>query len=383
MRNSHKFPQLKSIGDKLNSITNYQADCDLVITSSAQGTMHSASTLIIQKVPADTLCGFYYYFKTDEQYKKNDNDFIAFFNNAFYSSRNNAINKYTLFDDPKRFKGTKFDNYYSPAIHRSSLYLRVTPKELSEFIAKSITNSDMFIAQKPDTLIGGKYCLKYVIKANSSAYPQTSELCFEKESFSPLYYKSNSSGMNPQYIIATFSNTKVNLQLPTNYFSEENLFGRKLGKNTKEIKYKQLRIGEVAPAWELPILGKIIKLSSKELLGKYIILEFTGTWCPHCWDAVKMMNRLENEFNGNNKLSILSVFSTDIDNEEKITKFANEQKIKSTILHSAKTVGDKYYVFGYPTFFIIDPTGKLVLTKTGYSQDVENEIANYLRENIK
>ncbi len=382
-RNANKYPQLKIIADKLNSITNYQSDCDLVITSSAQGTMHSASTLIFQKVPTDTLCGFYYYFKTDEQYKKNDNDFIAFFNNAFYASRNNAINKYTLFDDPKRFKDTKFDNGYAPAIHRSSLYLRVTPKELSEFIIKSITNNEMFIAQKPDTLIGGKYCLKYVIKASNSTYPPTTELCFEKASFSPLYYKSNSSGMISQCIIATFTNTKVDLQLPANYFTEENLFGRKLGKNTKEIIYKQLKLGEVVPDWELPILGKMIKLSSKELFGKYIILEFTGTWCPHCWDAVKMMNRLENEFKGNIKLSILSVFSTDIDNEEKIEKFANEQKIKSTILHSAKTVGDKYYVIGYPTFFIIDPTGKLVLTIAGYSQEVENEITNYLRENLK
>ena len=173
------------------------------------------------------------------------------------------------------------------------------------------------------------------------------------------------------------------MNLGINWDIHKSLFGRKLDKNTKEIKYKQLKIGEVAPDWELPILGKMIKLSSKELHGKYIMLEFTGTWCPHCWDAVKMMNSLENEFNGNNKLSILSVFSTDFDNEKKIMKFANEQKIKSTILHSAKSVGDKYYVVGYPTFFIIDPTGKLVLTIAGYSQDIENEIANYLRENLK
>ncbi|BBE17582.1 thiol:disulfide interchange protein [Aquipluma nitroreducens] len=383
-RNANKYAQLKIIADKLNTITSYQSDCDLVITSSEQGTLHSASTLIVQKVPTDTLCGFYYYFKTDEQYKKNNNDFIAFFNNAFYLSKNNAINKYTLFDYPKRFKDTKFDNGYSPAIHRSSLYFTVTPKELSEFIDKSIIDNEKIIEQKPDTLIGGKNCIKYVIKASKLAYLLSTELCFEKEQLFPLYYRHKLiSGMSSQSVIATFSNTKVDFQLPASYFSEESLFGRKLEKNTKEIKYKQLKIGEVAPDWELPILGKMIKLSSKELLGKYIMLEFTGTWCPHCWDAVKMMNRLENEFNGNNKLSILSVFSTDIDNEEKITKFANEQKIKSTILHSAKTVGDKYYVVGYPSFFIIDPTGKLVLTIAGYSQDIENEIANYLKDNLK
>lgn len=385
MKNADLFPQLKLIADKLNSITDYQADCDLVITSSRQGTLHFASTLITHKVPTDTLCGFYYFFKTHEQYRQKAgyDDFCAFFDNSFYSSKNNSINKCSLFDEPEVFKDNKDEHGYSPAIHRSSLYLRVTPKELSGFIVKSIADNEMVIVQKPDTLIGEKYCTKYVMEVKNSVYPHTTELCFEKESLYPLYYKTHLGKMNSQCIIATFSNTKVDLQLAANYFTEENLLGRKLGKNTKEIKSKQLKIGEVAPDWELPILGERIKLSSKELLGKYILLEFTGTWCPHCWDAVKMMNRLENEFNGNNKLSILSVFSTDIDNEEKITKFANEQKIQSTILHSAKSVGDKYYVIGYPTFFIIGPTGKILLTKAGYSQDMENEIVNYLRENIQ
>jgi len=153
-RNANKFPQLKIIGDKLNSITDYQADCDLVITSSRQGTQHSASTLITHKVPEDTLCGFYYYFKTHEQYRQNGGDFSAFFNNSFYLSMNNSINKYSLFDEPEKFKDTKFDHGYSPAIHRSSLYLRVTPKELSEFIVKSIAANEMVIVHKPDTLVG-------------------------------------------------------------------------------------------------------------------------------------------------------------------------------------------------------------------------------------
>lgn len=382
IRNAHQFPQLKLIAGKLNSITNFQADCDLVLTSSFQSAMHSESTLTIQKVPRDTLCGFYYFFKTKEQYRRNDNDFIAFFNNAFYSSRNDAINKYSLFDEPEKFKKIIIENGYSPAIHRSSIYLRVTPKELSDFIDKSLADSKVNIIQRPDTLLNGKYCLKYSILSNNPGIAPIVEFCFDKESSFLLYYKSSSGGMSPQSVVLTLSGTKVDQPLPANYFSEENLFGRKLGKNNKEIENKQLKIGELVPDWELPVLGKKINCSGKGLRGKYILLEFTGTWCPHCWDAVKMMNRLEDEFKGNNKLSILSVFSTDIDNEERITKFANEQKIKSTILYSAKSLGDKYFVVSYPTFFIINPAGKLVLTIAGYSQEVESEIADYLRKEL-
>lgn len=383
MKNAHQFPQLKLIADKLNGITNYQADCDFVITSQVHGTFHSASTLITLKVPNDTLCGFYYYFKSQDQYKATDGDFTAYFNNAFYESLNKAINKYSLFEEPERFKDTRRDNGMSDAIHRRTFFIRVTPTELSKFINKSLADYDAIIIQCPDTLINGSNCLKYIIKANNLAYSPNTELCFQKETFNLIFYKANLGGFDPQYLIATLSNTKIDQPLPANYFTEENLFGRKLGKNNKEIKHNQLKIGTDVPDWELPILGRMIKLSSKELRGKYIFLEFTGTWCPHCWDAVKMMNRLEDEFKGNSKLAILSVFSTDIDNVDKITKFANEQKIKSTILHSAKSVGDKYLVTSYPTFFIIDPTGKLVLTIAGYSQDVENQIANYLRKNVK
>ena len=210
----------------------------------------------------------------------------------------------------------------------------------------------------------------------------STELCVDRNSFYPLYYKRSSGGADPQYDILKLSNTRTDN--PSGLiFNEEKLFGRSLGKSNKETKTKQLKIGQVVPEWELPVLGKNAKLTSKELRGKYILLEFTGTWCPHCWDAVKMMNKLEDEFKANKKLSILSVFGTDIDTEEKIKKFASEQKIKSTILHSAKSVSDKYYVAGYPSFFIIDPTGKLVKIYTGYSKDLDNTIANYLRNTIK
>lgn len=383
MKNAFQFPQLKIIADKLNSIIDYQADCEFVLISPMQGTFKSASTLITHKVPTDTLCGYYYYFKTHDEYKATDSDYIALFNNAFYTSKNNAINKTSLLEEPNKFKETRLDNGYIPAIHRSSFYFQFTPVELSKFIDKSLADNDAVIQQRPDTIINGKYCLKYIINANSLANSSSTELCFEKESSSLLYYKFSSGGFDPQYIIGTLSNAIIDQTLPKNYFSEENLCGRKLGKNTKEITHKKLKIGEQVPDWELPILGKMIKCSSKELRGKYILLEFTGTWCMHCWDAVKMMNRLEDEFKANKKLSILSVFSTDIDTEEKIVKFAAKEKIKSIILHSAKSVGDKFYVVGYPTFFIIDPVGKLALIVEGYGQDVENEIANYLRANAK
>lgn len=382
MNNASQFPQLKIIAEKLNSITNYQADCDLVMKSHAQGTTHAASTLIIHKVPSDTLCGFYYYFKTHEQYKKSGGDFIAFFNNACYFSINNAINETSLFDKPERFKEVKFQNRRYIPIHRSSKYILVVPKEVSKFISNSLASYEVIIVQKPDTLISGKYCVRYIFEGSGyTPYPKK-EICFEKESYKLLYYKGSTTGWDPDEMKATLSNIKIDQPLAENYFSEENLFGRKLGKNTA-FKPCKFEVGEVVSDWELPVLGKMIKCSSKALRGKYVLLEFTGTWCPHCGDAVSMMNRLEEKFKGNNNLSILSVFSTQSDDAEKITKFAHAHNIKSTILYSATSVGDNYGIIGYPTFLMIDPNGKLGLVISGYGQDAENEIVNYLTKNVR
>jgi peroxiredoxin len=373
--------ELKLIADKLNSLESFQADCELEFKSSIQGKIISASNLFFKKVPGDTLCGFYYYFKTHERYKDNFGDCIAFFNNAYYSARNGAINKYSLFDEPDKFKKTIYDRGFSPAIHRSSLFLSVAPIEISKFINESIADKEVVIHRR-DTIVSGVYCHRYLIVKGNMPLATSTELCVDRTSLYPLYYKRSSGGADPQYNILKLSNTRTDN--PSGHiFNEEKLFGRSLGKNSKQIESKQLKIGQVVPDWELPVLGKNVKLSSKEFRGKYILLEFTGTWCPHCWDAVKMMNKLEDEFKANKKLSILSVFSTDIDTEEKIKKFANEQKIRSTILHSAKNVGDKYYVTSYPSFFIIDPTGKLIKIYTGYSKDLDNTIANYLRNTIK
>jgi thiol-disulfide isomerase/thioredoxin len=378
LNNANKFPQLKLIADKLNSVTYYQADCDLVIS----GGIHSVSTLNSYKVPTDTLCGFYYFFKTHEQYRKDGGDFTAFFNNSFYMSINNSINKINFSDEPERFKVIKFANGYYPAIHRASFYLKVIPKEVSKYIYESLTNMEMSIIQKPDTLLSGNKCIRYIINANHLALSPYTELCFDKNSYAPVWYKESSGGFKPQYIMATLSNTKIDQPLAANYFSEMNLFGRRLTNNTKEIKTLKYRVGEAVPDWELPILGQKGNCSSKKMRGKYVLLEFTGTWCSHCREAVRMMNSLEDKFKGNKKLSILSVFSTDNDYPEKILRFANDQKIKSTILYSATKVGDKYGIIGYPTFLIINPDGKLGLAIVGYSEGVEDQIINYLKNKI-
>jgi peroxiredoxin len=383
--NPNLNPQLKLIAYQLIVAKDYRADCNLTISLPYGGTLSSATSITVKKIPSDTLCGFNYHFKTHDEFKTVSGDFTAFFQNTYYASRNGIVSKISVLKEPEKFKKTIIPQGYVPAIHRTSLFFQVTPYQIGEFINNISHENDATIVQLPDTIINSKYCLRFILKDKFYNSPRKTELCFEKKSLTPIYYRQDiNEGANNQYQIARFTNSKVNAGLPLDYFTEENIAGKEiLDRSTIQSIKKSMKIGQVVPDWRLPILGANKNLSSKELRGKFILLEFTGTWCPHCGDAVKMMNRLEDEFRINSTLQILSIFNAEIDTEDRITKFAKDLNAKSTILHSATSVGDQYYVTVYPTFFIIDTAGKLLMAKTGYSQDIENVIVSFLRNNIK
>ena len=74
------------------------------------------------------------------------------------------------------------------------------------------------------------------------------------------------------------------------------------------------------------------------------------------------------------------MFSSSIDKKEGISKFAEDQKIKSTILYSASEVGETYQVFAYPNFLILSPKGKVLMNFQGYNSTTEKNIINVLTE---
>jgi thiol-disulfide isomerase/thioredoxin len=352
------------------------------------------SSIVTQQIPNDTLCGFYYNFETNENFRnENFSDFSMYFKNAVYNSYKGEVKKISFEDKPEAFADIKMKGGYRPAIQRSPQLYNITPYQLSKRINDIITENNSVIIQMPDTTIMQEICLQFLIKSeNESTIPGSDnkitvrsnlELCFNKSHLYPVYYKNDvKSDYMDQYQIAYFNDTKVNEQLPDKYFSEENLLPKNWQiENTPVInKNPGNLIGEKAPDWNLPILDRNEKLSNNDLKGKYILLEFTATWCGHCIEAAEMMNRLEEQFGNNEKLAILSIYSSSIDKKEGIKKFAEKHNLQSTILFSASDIGELYQVFGYPAFFIVSPNGKVLMHFPGYSPTMEKNIINVLTE---
>jgi len=121
-------------------------------------------------------------------------------------------------------------------------------------------------------------------------------------------------------------------------------------------------VGRVAPEIALKdINGRPLKLSS--LKGKYVVLDFWGSWCTWCIKGFPKMKEYYNRYKG--KMEILGI---DCDDTYDNWKAAIE-KHKLPWLHvynpkESPVLGD-YGVNGFPTKIVIDPEGKIAHAVTG------------------
>ncbi|SDF32618.1 Cytochrome oxidase Cu insertion factor, SCO1/SenC/PrrC family [Mucilaginibacter pineti] len=123
--------------------------------------------------------------------------------------------------------------------------------------------------------------------------------------------------------------------------------------------------------------GKNHKLS--DVKGKYVLLDFSTTYCGPCMSSVSDMKKLSEKYG--DKLAIIT-FSCDAnkniwlagvnrDNPSWLSLWDGKGGYGKTVL--------KYGVTGYPSFFLVNPEGKIVSTKVGYDEgSLEKTIAPLL-----
>lgn len=127
---------------------------------------------------------------------------------------------------------------------------------------------------------------------------------------------------------------------------------------------KKQAAGVVAPDFTLNDLnGKPLSLSS--LRGKYVILDFWGTWCIWCVRGIPKMKEYYDKYKG--KFEILSI---DCNESEEKWK-AGVKKYELPWLHVYQPrQGDVqttslYAIQGFPTKILVGPDGKIVKTIVG------------------
>ncbi|MBR2291495.1 MAG: TlpA family protein disulfide reductase [Prevotella sp.] len=127
---------------------------------------------------------------------------------------------------------------------------------------------------------------------------------------------------------------------------------------------QQAEAADMAPDFELPDLqGNPLKLSS--LRGKYVVLDFWGSWCIWCIRGIPHMKEAYAKYK--DKMEILGV---DCRDTEAKWKAAVEEHALPWLQvrcpdEQLQSIASKYNIEGFPTKAVIDPEGRLVKVIVG------------------
>jgi thiol-disulfide isomerase/thioredoxin len=115
-------------------------------------------------------------------------------------------------------------------------------------------------------------------------------------------------------------------------------------------------------------------VSTAQLHGKVVIVNFWATWCPPCQEEIPEMMELQKQFQG--KLQIIGV-SMDDGPAEAVKEFADKIGMNYPIVMGSDGLSDEYGgIPALPTSFVVDPEGRVVQKHVGlYPEEVyEDEI---------
>ena len=139
----------------------------------------------------------------------------------------------------------------------------------------------------------------------------------------------------------------------------DKLFVNYIGKNERP---EGISEGFYLPKFEAKYLDNNV-FDLAKYSGKYILLDFWGTWCTPCIKLIPELKKLNDDFSNKN-FALISVAYDD--NPEKVMDFVIKEDMNwshlfvSTSQNDVNSVTSKLKVTKFPTTILISPDGKIV-----------------------
>lgn len=139
-----------------------------------------------------------------------------------------------------------------------------------------------------------------------------------------------------------------------------------------------LQPGTMAPDFTLNDLNNN-PLSLSSLRGKYVVIDFWGSWCIWCVRGIPKMKEYYDKYK--DKMEILGVDCRET--EDAWRKGVAEHQLPWKHVYNPKggdtDITPKYLIKGYPTKALVDPEGKIVRVIIGE----DPEFYTFLDETLK
>ena len=133
----------------------------------------------------------------------------------------------------------------------------------------------------------------------------------------------------------------------------------KLEKGTEVAMAKELKIGDMAPAFQISTVeGQSLKLA--DFRGKFVLLDFWATWCGPCVGETPHLKATYDAF-GKNGAFVMIGLSLD-EKSSAPQEYARKNEIRwiQGFVGTEATVPRAYGVEGIPSIFLIGPDGRIV-----------------------
>jgi thiol-disulfide isomerase/thioredoxin len=143
---------------------------------------------------------------------------------------------------------------------------------------------------------------------------------------------------------------------------------------------ESLKVGDIVPKWELMTNQKQTVNSSNHEF-KLVLFDFFYQACFPCLKAIPMLNHL-NEKYGDKGLLVVGVDNVD-PKDERFYEFVKERKIAYPVAISENPLAKDFKVSSYPTLFLMDSTGKLLFTSSGFGPGSEKELDELIDSLLK
>ncbi|MBI1305869.1 MAG: redoxin domain-containing protein [Bacteroidetes bacterium] len=128
------------------------------------------------------------------------------------------------------------------------------------------------------------------------------------------------------------------------------------------------------------INGKNVDFSSYGSNGKITIISFWATWCKPCIKELRNMNDLLEEWEEKYNVELVAVSLDDSRNSQQVKPFATGQGWSFDILLDPnQELQRAMNVTNPPVTFLVDSTGAIVYTHTGYLEGDEYELEEHIQ----
>jgi len=131
-----------------------------------------------------------------------------------------------------------------------------------------------------------------------------------------------------------------------------------------------LQPGEMAPEFSLKDPeGNTINLSDYK--GKLVLLDFWYSACKPCIKASYNLEDLQKKY-ANRGLVVLGMNT--MDKDDKARRHNKKHHITYNTTLCSRDIKAAYKIHSYPSFYLIDQTGKIVFSTSGYSSSLSAEL---------